>query len=73
MHNRPPTPLLLACAFLLFAATYGGGVFCSTDNGASWVALAGGLTSYEVHSLAVDGTSLFAGTYGSGVWRHPLN
>ena len=56
----------------LFAGTSGGGVFRSTDNGASWTAASTGLTSTTVRALAVSGTSLFAGTGGGGVWRRPL-
>ena len=50
----------------LFAGTYGGGVFLSTNNGASWTAVNTGLTRYYnvyvVLALAVSGTNLFAGT-----------
>lgn len=51
---------------LLFCGTWGGGVFESLDQGASWSPVFGqyGLTSLFVHSLAVDGalTTLYAGT-----------
>ena len=57
----------------LFAGTFGG-VFLSTDNGASWTAVNNGLPPYtDVNSLAVLGTNLFAGTRGSGVWRRQLS
>jgi hypothetical protein len=46
----------------LFAGTYGGGVFLSTDNGASWVAVNSGLTNTFVNALAIVGTIVFAGT-----------
>ncbi|OGU74600.1 MAG: hypothetical protein A3H45_10575 [Ignavibacteria bacterium RIFCSPLOWO2_02_FULL_55_14] len=55
----------------LFAGTYGGGVFLSTNNGTSWTAASTGLT--DVSALAVSGTNLFAGTRGGGVWRRPLS
>jgi hypothetical protein len=42
----------------------GGGVFLSTNNGASWTAVNNGLTSQYVESLTVSGSNLFAGTYG---------
>ena len=45
----------------LFAGTYGGGVFLSTNNGTSWSAA--GLTYVDVYSLDVSGTNLFAGTW----------
>jgi hypothetical protein len=62
----------------LFAGTLlGGGVFLSTNNGASWTAINNGLTStltsISVHALAVNGSNLFAGTFGGGVWRRPLS
>jgi ligand-binding sensor domain-containing protein len=47
----------------LFAGT-SGGVFLSTNNGASWTAVNTGLTDPSVRSLAVSGTDLFAGTSG---------
>ncbi len=53
----------------IFAGTYGGGVFRSTNNGASWTAVNTGLTNWIVFSLAVSGSTLFAGTQGGGVFR----
>jgi hypothetical protein len=50
----------------LFAGTYGGGVFRSTNAGTSWTHLTG--TNANILSLAVMGKSLFAGTYGGGVY-----
>jgi len=32
-----------------------------------------GLTNTDVHAIAVNGSYIFAGTMGSGVWRLPLN
>lgn len=46
----------------LFAGTWSGGVFLSTNNGTSWAAVNTGLTHTNVYSLAVSGTNLFAGT-----------
>jgi hypothetical protein len=58
----------------LFAGTFGGGVFLSTNNGTSWTAVNTGLTAnITVSSFAVSGSNLFAGTSGSGVWRRPLS
>ena len=51
----------------------GGGVFLSTNNGKiSWTAVNNGLTNKAVQSLAINGTNLFAGTYG-GVSRSTNN
>jgi hypothetical protein len=44
------------------------GVIISTNNGGSWSGVGIGLTPYLVHSLAVSGTNIFAGTCGSGVF-----
>ena len=43
-------------------------MFLSNDNGSTWAAFNNGLTNTSVTSLAVSGTNLFAGTYGSGVF-----
>lgn len=40
--------------------------------GAQWVQT-GGPPGGWIGDLAVSGTNLFAGTYGSGVWRLPLS
>src|SRR5437660_9583375 len=47
----------------LFAGTYYGGVFRTTDNGTNWTAVNTGLPDPEIFSLATSGTNLFAGTY----------
>jgi photosystem II stability/assembly factor-like uncharacterized protein len=61
----------------LYAGTKGEGVFASTNNGKSWVAvnnglLTNGLTDGNIHALAVCNSNLFAGTYG-GVYRSTDN
>ena len=48
----------------LFAGTFNGGIFRSSNNGTSWTAVNTGLTNARVYSLAVSGTNLFAGTAG---------
>ncbi len=63
----------------LFAGIYSsfdGGVFRSTDNGASWTTASNGLSSTQVTSLAAIGSNLFAGIYSSfdgGVFRSTDN
>jgi hypothetical protein len=52
----------------LFAGTYYGGIFLSTNNGSSWTEVNSGLTTLNVLALAVSGTNLFAGTWGGGVF-----
>lgn len=49
----------------IFAGT-DGGVFLSSNNGASWAEA--GLTGVPVTSLAVSDTNIFAGTYGNIVF-----
>jgi photosystem II stability/assembly factor-like uncharacterized protein len=57
----------------LFAATSKNGVLMSVDYGETWVAVNTGLPA-GMHSLsiAVNGSWLFVGTDGLGVWRHAL-
>jgi ligand-binding sensor domain-containing protein len=47
----------------LFAGTWGGGVFLSTNNGISWTTVNSDLTNLYVESFAAIGTNLFAGTW----------
>lgn len=54
----------------IFAATFGGGVFLTNDNGTNWNNINNGLTNTDVQALAVTnaGATVFAGTYGGGVF-----
>jgi hypothetical protein len=61
---------LLVSGTNLFAGT-GGGVFLSTDEGATWTAVNSGLT-HAVNAFAISGTNIFAGT-GGGVFRSTNN
>ncbi len=45
------------------------GVFRSLDGGSSWSAVGSGMSFKNVHSLAVAGTAVYAGTYGGGIYR----
>jgi photosystem II stability/assembly factor-like uncharacterized protein len=58
--------VLAANATSLFAA--GKGIFRSMDNGLTWVAANTGLTNDIILSLAVNGSSVFAGLQGKGVF-----
>jgi photosystem II stability/assembly factor-like uncharacterized protein len=52
-----------------------GGIFKSSDSGASWSAMNEGLENLYVQTLAITSTSprtLFAGTEGSSVWQYTL-
>lgn len=48
----------------IFAGTFGSGVFRSSNNGKTWVAVNNGLVDSVISSLAVNGKSLYAGTNG---------
>jgi hypothetical protein len=69
---------LAAIGVHLFAGTSAGGVYLSTNTGAGWVEVNEGLTNLDVRSLATapngaDGTNLYVGTWGGGIWKRPLS
>jgi len=56
----------------VYAGTPGGGVFKSTDGGASWAAVNSGLTNTNVFALAIaptTPTTVYAGTIRGGVFK----
>jgi len=58
----------------LYAGVDGGGVFRSTNNGASWTNSTSGMTNTRVSSLVISGSNLFAGTFGgAGVYLSTNN
>jgi len=52
----------------MFAGTQLGGVFRSTDDGATWIAANSGLLCSYVTCFATNGANLFAGTLGGGIF-----
>jgi len=50
-----------------------GGIFISTNSGASWTSISSGLENVPVNTIQASGTNLYAGTDGYGVWRRPLS
>ena len=64
---RADIPALLVIGSDLYAASSGGGVYRSPNNGGAWAPLNSGLTDKYVQCLAVSGPNLFAGTL-SGVF-----
>jgi len=72
IDNHLPYKCPVAFRFCLWheslCGTDGGGIFLSTNDGASWAEVNNGLTNHNVFSLAFYGTNLFAGTLGGGVF-----
>ncbi len=57
---------------MLYAGTFGSGVFKTTDGGRTWVSANRGLSNLYVYSLAIDPThpsTLYAGTYHNQVFK----
>src|SRR5262249_16443315 len=52
----------------LIASVNGGGVYVSTDDGATWAEMNNGLTNRRVGHLLLSDGRLFAGTDGDGVF-----
>lgn len=69
---------VLAHDGLLYAGTYGQGVFVSDDLGDTWIAfnqgLVGGIANSQlaISDFLVDGGTLYAATFGAGVWIRSL-
>ena len=64
------TSLLVHGAFVF--AGVNGGLYMSIDSGRSWILANAGLT-WDVISLAVLDSTLFAGISQQGIWRRPLS
>jgi len=47
---------------VIFAGTDGEGIFASTDNGEHWNSMNEGLQNKFIHTIFINGTTLFAGT-----------
>ncbi len=72
LTNLDVYSLAISSSGYIFAGTYGGGVYLSTNNGTSWTQV--GLTSSEVYSLAINSSGyIFAGTNGGGVYLSTNN
>ena len=54
----------------LYAASWGGGVFRSTNHGTTWENINNGLTCLAVHAICADtiNNKIFLGTFGGGVF-----
>jgi len=51
----------------VFAGTHNVGIYCSTDDGTSWIKRDSGMTNEWVKALAFSGKNIFAATMGGGV------
>jgi len=56
----------------IFAGTYDGGIYLTTNQGINWTQVNNGLSNTRVYSLAVNGNYIFAGT-NSGLFRSTNN
>lgn len=57
---------------VIYAGTWGAGVYKSTDAGVTWSPARGGLWNLSINSMAVDprnGLNVYAGTYGDGIFK----
>ena len=45
-----------------------GGIFKSVDGGQSWIFLSNGPREFSVHSMFVDSSGVYAGSYGGGLF-----
>jgi len=66
------TALAVTSAGVIYAGSWGSGVYKSVDHGSTWTFANQGLVNGFIYSLAVDPTNpnvLYAGTYHSGVYK----
>jgi len=54
---------------LIFAGTFGGGVYKSADNGEHWQSINGNMNFPYITTLTIRNNILFAGTYEGGILR----
>ena len=57
---------------VLYAGTWGGGVFRSEDQGSTWTWASSGMSNYLINSLVVDpldSSILYAGTHAGGLFK----
>ncbi len=65
--NNINTPtILLSTGTNIFAGAFLGGVFLTTNNGGLWSQMNTGLSNTAVQALGANGSTIFAGTSGSG-------
>jgi hypothetical protein len=58
---------------MLYVGADGGGVYYSLDYGNSWAQWNDGLPNFNIHSLGIYNSKIFAGTCcGFGLWKRPV-
>ncbi len=80
-NGLPPTLMVWSFAVAgsnLFASSStsdgrAANVYLSTDMGENWSSVTTGLVSNYIQTLYINGTTLLAGTIGSGTWWRPLS
>jgi hypothetical protein len=71
MNNGLPTNSVRALGksgSMIFAGTYGNGVYVTANNGTNWTQVNNGLTDLHVISLTGNDSKIFAGTDAGGVF-----
>ncbi len=73
--NSPAATAILTIGPNVFAATFGDGVWLSTNYGSTWNQINNGFSgsAYYVLSLAENGEYIYAGTNAAGVWKRILS
>ena len=74
LTNFSVRSLAISSAGDVYAGTYLGGAFYTTDNGLNWTIVNGGLQNNKVYALAINPDGyIFAGTRGNGVFRSTMS
>jgi hypothetical protein len=71
--NNIPVSTLELNGSNIFAGTFGNGIFYSTNNGGVWIQKNEGLLNLNINSIYFSPDFIFAGTYGSSVWKRPYS
>lgn len=72
--NNTDVRSLVRVSDVLYAGTWGKGVYKSEDNGQTWTAVNKGLSCLAVHALTVSSKGeIYAGTFGGGVFKSVNN
>lgn len=72
LSNNNDVRIFLKSGDNIFAGT-SSGVFLTSNNGTSWTNVSSGLSSLDVTALAINETTIFAGTMNDGVFKSSIN